>query len=94
MVGLLRGLELRRQALRRRLLRGLGVSDDSYHCIAVVWFFFALPAILVAVPMIIGGGPIVAPGYLVVAVVPIGLAAFGLLLCLSLIAAPVGLLLL
>ena len=79
---LLIGLEFRRQSLRRQLLRFFRQGGDGYFGIALIVLGLSLvfPGFAVVVPVV--------PG------IALALALFGLMLILTVIAAPLGLILL
>jgi hypothetical protein len=69
-------------------------SGESYLAIAAALIPFSVPAMIFAVPLILGGGAIVAPAAFIGTFGALALAAFGLFLCLTIIGMPVGLVLL
>ena len=87
MLELLIRLEYKRQALRRRVLGKVGISDDSYFGIAVMAILFGLFMGPLTWP---SWGIAAGPFWLAMLVLIVG----GLLLCATVILAPVGLILL
>jgi len=76
-------LELKRQAIRKRLLSNTSDSGDSYFALAALIALVSVPVCCVCPPLVLIEAPVAATAV-------VGLVIVGLFMCFTIILAPVG----
>lgn len=76
-------LELKRQVIRKRLLRNTSDSGDSYYALAALIALVSVPVCCICPPLVVIEAPLACMAVF-------GLVLVGLFMCFTIILAPVG----